>query len=71
MLATFEALGKLAFAPIAGWALDVFGLELVFPGFVVLGLLCIPAAAAIPGDDDGRGEDETELRNKSKTPRYA
>ncbi len=60
MLATFEVLGKLTFASASGWALDSIGLEPVFASFVVLGLLCVPASAALPSavvaSGDGYGD---------------
>lgn len=47
-LATFEVLGKLAFASVAGGVIDHFGLEHTFVGFVVLAALCVPLALNIP-----------------------
>ena len=39
-LATFEILGKLAFAGIAGGFVDWLGMELVYVGFVLLAAVC-------------------------------
>lgn len=47
-LATFEVLGKLAFASVAGGFIDYFGLDAMYVVFVVLALLCIPFAYYMP-----------------------
>lgn len=47
-LATFEVLGKLAFASLAGALIDAFGLEVMFMAFVLLGALCVPLVAVMP-----------------------
>lgn len=48
-LATFEVLGKLAFASVAGGLIDHFGLEIMFVVFVTMAVLCVPLAVYIPG----------------------
>lgn len=47
-LATFEVLGKLAFASVAGSLIDGFGLEKTFTLFIALAVLCVPLAMRIP-----------------------
>jgi len=42
LLATMEVLGKLMFASIAGWLIDVFGLGSVFVLFVMFSVLTVP-----------------------------
>ncbi len=48
LLATFEVLGKLAFASLSGWMIDRVGLPSCFVGFVMLAVLCVPASHLIP-----------------------
>ena len=41
-LATFEVLGKLAFAAISGYLIDTIGLQPLYIVFVLLGFITIP-----------------------------
>ena len=47
-LATFEVLGKLAFASVAGGFIDFFGLDIMYIVFVALAVLCVPFAHFMP-----------------------
>ena len=42
MLATCEVLGKLLFAALAGWLIDLFGLQVAFVTFTMLALFVVP-----------------------------
>ncbi len=54
-LATFEVLGKLIFASVAGGLIDALGLEAMFSVFGVLGTLCLPALyILIPAESDSK-----------------
>ena len=47
-LATFEVLGKLAFAAISGYLIDTFGLEALYLLFVVFAFLTVPFILSAP-----------------------
>jgi len=51
LLATMEVLGKLAFASVSGWMIDLWGLNFVFVIFVVFSLLTVPLLWAMPTSD--------------------
>jgi len=48
LLATMEVLGKLAFASVSGWIIDIWGLNIVFVIFVILAFLTVPVLWAMP-----------------------
>ena len=47
-LATFEVLGKLAFAAISGYLIDTFGLEALYLLFVILAFMTVPFVMSVP-----------------------
>ena len=47
-LATFEVLGKLAYASVAGAMIDAFGIQVIFASFIFLALACIPLLQRMP-----------------------
>ena len=48
LLATFEVLGKLIFAAIAGWLTDLIGLQAIFSFFTILAILVVPFISYAP-----------------------
>jgi len=48
LLATMEVLGKLAFATLSGWLIDMYGLDSVFVIFVLFSVLTVPLLWAMP-----------------------
>ena len=53
-LATMEVMGKLLFASVAGWLIDMFGLESVFQLFVAFALLTVPLLWVRPQSGDSK-----------------
>ena len=54
LLATMEVLGKLMFASVAGWMIDMFGLEPVFQLFVVFAVMTVPILWLRPQLEDSK-----------------
>ena len=48
MLATCEVLGKLLFAALAGWLIDIFGLQAAFVLFTILAIFVVPVIYLSP-----------------------
>ena len=48
LLATCEVLGKLLFAAVAGYMIDLYGLQIIFAFFTLLGFSVIPTALFAP-----------------------
>lgn len=48
MLATCEVLGKLLFAALAGWLIDIFGLQAAFILFTILAIFVVPVIYFAP-----------------------
>ena len=55
-----QVLGKLAFASVSGWMIDVWGLNIVFVLFVIFAFLTVPVLLAMP-----RSGDTQKYRNKN------
>ena len=55
-LATFEILGKLAFASVSGAIIDHFGLKSMYCLCVILAAICIPLIKLMPSDVSGEKE---------------
>eukprot|EP00090_Calanus_glacialis_P011870 TRINITY_DN20262_c0_g1_i1.p1 TRINITY_DN20262_c0_g1~~TRINITY_DN20262_c0_g1_i1.p1 ORF type:complete len:451 (-),score=116.56 TRINITY_DN20262_c0_g1_i1:174-1526(-) len=67
LLATMEVLGKLAFASISGWLIDLYGLDSIFVIFVVFSVLTVPLLWSMPvpmlkagKQDPGRAKKEED-----------
>ena len=54
LLATMEVLGKLMFASVAGWLIDMFGLEAVFQLFVIFAVMTVPILWLRPQLEDSK-----------------
>ena len=56
MLATCEVLGKLLFAALAGWLIDLFGLQAAFIAFTILAFYVVPMIHFTPSTMSNKSE---------------
>ena len=56
LLATCEVLGKLLFAALAGWLIDLFGLQAAFIAFTILAFYVVPMIHFTPTPTTNKSE---------------